>query len=197
MRLRIIAGEFKGRLISVPQTVKTRPTTDRVKESIFNYLSNKIAFEEVHALDLYSGSGSLGFEALSRGAMTVTFVEKNYQPLQTIKQNIDALQVADRCTLVKASSVSFTSRNPEKKYGLIIADPPFFEYDVHQVFYNIKQNSFLDEGGLLLIERSIQTLAQDVEAFGFEPYKRMGDSCLYEFINEETPQQPENTSLTE
>lgn len=184
MRLRIIAGEFKGRLISVPQTVKTRPTTDRVKESIFNYLTNKLDFDEIHALDLYSGSGSLGFEAISRGAISVTFVEKNYLPQQTITQNIDALKVQDRCRVVKASSVSYTARAPEKQYGLILADPPFFEFDIHQVYYNIKSNGFLSPGGILLMERSIQTLAQDVEAFGMEPYKRIGDSCLFEYIQE-------------
>ena len=75
MRMRIISGAFKGRLINVPQSKLIRPTTDRVRETLFNLLNNKIDFNDIEVLDFYSGSGSLGLECISRGAKIFSFIK--------------------------------------------------------------------------------------------------------------------------
>ncbi|MCE1190365.1 MAG: 16S rRNA (guanine(966)-N(2))-methyltransferase RsmD [Ignavibacteria bacterium] len=180
MRLRIISGEFKGRLINVPQTDKTRPTTDRVRESIFNYLMNKIDLDGANVLDMYSGSGSLGFEALSRGAASVMFIEKSSLPYRVLNENIAMLNSQDRCKIVRTSATVFTEHFTEQKFDLILADPPFFSYDIYDAVKNIKQNQLIAPEGLMIIERSIQTLDKDIRGFGFEPYRRLGDTCLFQ-----------------
>ena len=91
--MRIISGEYKGRFINVPKSNLIRPTTDRVRETLFNLLNNMIDFNGIKVLDFYSGSGSLGLECLSRGAKEVHFVEKNFVIYKNLCENIKSLNV--------------------------------------------------------------------------------------------------------
>jgi 16S rRNA (guanine966-N2)-methyltransferase len=179
--MRIIAGEFKGHTIKVPKSKLVRPTTDKTKESIFNYLSNIIDFENLKVLDLYAGSGALGLEALSRGAAEVHFVEKNYPVYKNLIGNIDFLKVSHRTKIFKLSCIKFSSIKANGGYDLILADPPFFKDDIYEVVKNLKKNNYLNENGILLIERSVQTKANDVNNFDIEPIKKLGDSLIYQF----------------
>lgn len=181
MRLRIISGELRGRLIEAPQSDLTRPTTERVRESIFNSLTNKISFDSISVLDLYSGSGSLGFEAISRGAGTVIFTEKNFVPGKALAQNIEKLGLKDVCSIRKQAAIACVKSWTGEPFDLILADPPFFAYDVYEVVNTIKARKLIAPGGLMIIERSIQTKDKDVAAFELEPYRQLGDTCLYEF----------------
>ena len=178
--MRIIAGSLKGRTIKIPKSKLVRPTTDKNREAIFNYLANVFNFEGAIALDLYAGTGALGLETISRGAERVDFVEKNFKIYKNLIENINSLGVADKAKVFKSEADNFTKAT-KNKYHLIIADPPFFHYDVYDVFKNIFENELLEENGLLIIERSIQTKEKDVAAFGAEPIKRLGDSLIYEF----------------
>ena len=180
MRMRIISGIFKGRLINVPQSKFIRPTTDRVRETLFNLLINRIDFDGIEVLDFYSGSGSLGLECISRGAKHVTFVEKNFQIYKNLIENIKSLGVEENCKVAKSEAVDFSKHAPETQYDLILADPPFFKEDVYEVVKNLKANNYLKEDGMIVIERSIQTKANDILNFGVEPFKIIGDACLYE-----------------
>lgn len=179
MPLRIISGSLKGRLINVPQSKLIRPTTDRVRETLFNILNNKINFIGISVLDLYSGSGSLGIEALSRGANSVTFIEKNYKIYLNLLENLKALNLNNQCTVYQTDAVLYTKKTFEK-YDLILADPPFFEFDIYEVVKNIKTNNLINNDGLIIIERSIQTKKQDSNEFGTLPFKIIGDTCLYQ-----------------
>ncbi|MFA6027254.1 MAG: 16S rRNA (guanine(966)-N(2))-methyltransferase RsmD [Ignavibacteriaceae bacterium] len=181
MKLRIISGSLKGRMIKAPDSDLTRPTTDRVRETIFNLLNNKIDFDGISVLDFFSGSGALGFESLSRGAAKVTFVEKNYPIYKNLLENIKALNVEDNCEIAKSDAVQFAKYAAGKKYDLILADPPFFQYSIYDVVKYVFENDLLTNDGYFIIERSIQTLKKDIEGFGKEPFKRIGDTCLYEF----------------
>ncbi len=180
MRMRIISGVFKGRFITVPQSKHIRPTTDRVRETLFNLLNNRIDFNGIEALDFYSGSGSLGLECISRGAKNVTFVEKNFQIYKNLLANIKSLEVEDYCTAVRSEAVAYSKRKPDKQFDLILADPPFFKDDVYEVIINLKLNEFLKEDGMIIIERSIQTKEKDILNFHAEPIKIIGDACIYE-----------------
>ncbi len=107
MRMRIISGIFKGRLINVPQSKEIRPTTDRVRETLFNLLNNRIDFDDIEVLDFYSGSGSLGLECISRGAKHVTFIERNFQIYKNLIENIKSLDVENQCKVVKSEAIDY------------------------------------------------------------------------------------------
>lgn len=181
--MRIISGEFKGRLIQVPQSKDIRPTTDRVRETLFNLLSNKLDFTGLKVLDLYSGSGSLGLESLSRGAEEVHFVERNMFIYKNLINNIASLNVEEKCTVYKMEVLKYAHMGINKDYNLIIADPPFFKDDIYKVVENLLQNKFLNDDGFIIIERSIQTKEKDTANFKVQPFKIIGDACLYEIYN--------------
>ncbi|MBZ0201091.1 MAG: 16S rRNA (guanine(966)-N(2))-methyltransferase RsmD [Ignavibacteriaceae bacterium] len=180
--MRIISGEFKGRLIKVPQSKLIRPTTDRVRETMFNLLNNKLNFDDIKVLDIYAGSGSLGLECLSRGASEVHFVEKNFQIKKNLEQNIASLNAQSKCKVFNLEAVRFSQMFPESGYDLIIADPPFFKDDIYKVVVNLLDNKYLAADSFIFIERSIQTKEKDILNFGIEPFKIIGDACLYEIF---------------
>lgn len=183
MRMRIISGIFKGRFINVPQSKDIRPTTDRVRETLFNLLNNRIDFDGIEVLDFYSGSGSLGLECISRGAKQVTFIERNFQIYKNLLENIKSLGVENQCKVIKSEAIDYSKRLSEKQYDLILADPPFFKDDIYEVLKNLKANNYLKEEGLIIIERSIQTKEKDILHFGVEPFRIIGDACIYEIHN--------------
>jgi len=180
MRMRIISGEFKGRFINVPKSDLIRPTTDRVRETLFNLLNNDIDFNGIKVLDIYAGSGSLGLECLSRGVESVDFVEKNFVIYKNLNENIISLGAEEKCKIYKMEALKFSCKKHEQQYDLILADPPFFKYDIYEVVKNLLNNNFLTENGKIIIERSKQTKEKDIEAFGIEPFKLIGDTCLYQ-----------------
>lgn len=181
MRMRIISGEMKGRLINVPESRFIRPTTDRVRETLFNLINNRISFHEISVLDLYAGSGALGLECISRGAASVHFVENNPVIYKNLQENIAQLKVSEKCTIYKMEAARFTLQTQKPGYDLILADPPFFKDDIYKTVRNIMQNKLLaDHESPLFIERSVQTRENDTAEFGKEPLKIVGDACLYE-----------------
>ncbi len=180
MRLRIISGIYKGRLIKVPQSKLIRPTTDRVRETLFNVLTNKIIFPGISVLELYAGSGAAGLECISRGASKVTFVEKNFQIYKNLIENITSLNAKESCQAVKSTSKDFIKKFSDKAFDLILADPPFSDDNIYSVVENIKEKSLLNRNGILIIERSIKTKANDTHHFKGEPIKIIGSTCLYE-----------------
>src|SRR5665811_1134619 len=99
--MRIISGKFKGRTITSPNSKFIRPMTDRVRVNLFDILTNKIDFNGVKVLDMYSGSGSLGLECLSRGAEKVHFVERNFIIYKNLVKNIMSLNVETQCKIFK------------------------------------------------------------------------------------------------
>ncbi|OLC43960.1 MAG: 16S rRNA (guanine(966)-N(2))-methyltransferase RsmD [Gemmatimonadetes bacterium 13_1_40CM_3_65_8] len=121
--LRIIAGEFKGRRLKVPSGRTVRPTGDRVREAWFSILQQAIPGARV--LDLFAGSGALGFEALSRGAVSVDFVETRRSSLAILKANSEALKVEDRVTIHRTDAVRFAERLEPGQFDVAFADPPY------------------------------------------------------------------------
>lgn len=124
--MRIIAGTYRSRSIITPKGDGTRPTTDRARESLFNILSHNFDLEDATVLDLFAGSGAFGFEALSRGASHVTFIEKDRKALEAISENIQALDVEKVVSVVKLDVYKWLSA-ASGAYDLIFADPPYDE----------------------------------------------------------------------
>jgi 16S rRNA (guanine966-N2)-methyltransferase len=129
MAIRIIAGDFGGRIIKTPDTSQTHPMGERERGAIFNALLSDL--QNAAVLDLFAGSGALGLEALSRKAQTAHFVEKSRPALVTITSNIAALHLQDRARVFPISVQNFINSPPEnqQKYDLIFADPPYQNYD--------------------------------------------------------------------
>ena len=121
--IRIIAGEFKGRRLKTPQGGTARPTANRVREAWFSILQRQVA--GARTLDLFAGSGALGFEALSRGAVSTEFVEVNRASLAALKENAESLKVEDRVTIHRMDGLRFAERLQPGQYDVAFADPPY------------------------------------------------------------------------
>lgn len=181
--MRIISGIYRGRSIKTPNPKYTRPTTGIVKESIFNMLQNSFEFSDALVLDIYAGSGSLGIEALSRGAGEVHFVEQNFSVYKVLNANIGLLDSGNKCKVLKRNALKFSKMENHSEYNLILADPPFFKDDIHEVFETLLERNYLKQNGIFIIERSIQTQEKDEKVFETEPKKRIGDSLIYWYEN--------------
>lgn len=182
--MRIIAGIHKGRKLKVPSEKFTRPSTDQLKESLFNYLNNIIDFDQMKVLDIYAGSGALGLESLSRGAEIIHFVEKNYPVINVLNENIAMIAAEEKCKIYKMNATKFSNLSEHEKYDLIFADPPYNDDEIYETAKNILQNNFLEDEGLFIIERSAQTKGKDIAAFKSEPIKRIGDTLIYQLGSE-------------
>lgn len=121
--MRVVAGTARGRTIDAPPGSSTRPTSDRVRESIFNALGSLDLVVDATVLDLFAGSGALGIEALSRGAAHATFVESDRRAVAVIRANLERCGFTDRSTVVVADARSFVSRQPHVDLALV--DPPY------------------------------------------------------------------------
>ncbi len=127
--MRVIAGTFRGRMLDAPPGRTTRPMTDRVKETLFNILGHRFEtpgeLPGFAVLDVFCGPGSLGLEALSRGARAVTFVERDRAALRSLRQNIQTLRVSDVCTILPDNAWSMRPPHRPEGFGLIFVDPPY------------------------------------------------------------------------
>lgn len=121
--MQIIGGQFRSRKLKSPKGMRTRPTASRVREALFN--SIQIYVEDARVLDLFSGSGALGLEAISRGAASVTFVEKDPFALQALKENIAMLDVKKQCQVVAGDVFKWIRQQRNPAFDLILADPPY------------------------------------------------------------------------
>jgi len=121
--MRVVSGSAGGRRISVPEGMATRPTTDRVREAIFNSLYSLDEIDDARVLDLFAGSGAMGIEALSRGAASATFVESDRRALKVLEHNLDSLGFDDVSAVVCADGPLYLDR--ARPYDLLLLDPPY------------------------------------------------------------------------
>lgn len=125
-RLRIIAGEFGGRMINADVTRATHPMGDRVRSAMFASLDSRGVVNGARVLDAFAGTGSVGLEALSRGAGSVVFLEKDRAAVKVIRENIESLGVEDRVKVINTTVSNWLeTRDEQVKYDLIFADPPY------------------------------------------------------------------------
>lgn len=145
--IRIIAGQHRGRKLPVLMADGLRPTTDRVKETVFNWLMPYI--QDATCLDCFAGSGGLGFEALSRGAKSVTFIELNKAAAQQLKENKTLLK-ANNVDIVSTNAINFLQQN-QQAYSLVFIDPPFRKGLAQQAAQALAQQG-LSENALIYVE---------------------------------------------
>jgi 16S rRNA (guanine(966)-N(2))-methyltransferase RsmD len=150
--MRIIGGRYKGKKLLSPKNDKTRPTSDRVKEAIFNIIFDKV--EDAVVIDAFSGSGALGIEALSRGAKKVYFIDKDYLAAELIKRNLEDLE-GDRKIIRAEAKTAFRSLAGEGvKADLIFLDPPYSAGLYEGAVKDIADNNLLDTDGLVILEKA-------------------------------------------
>lgn len=123
--MKIIAGEFGGHGLKSPPGHETRPSTARVRESLFSLVDARLYLDGAEVLDLFAGTGALGLEALSRGAALVTFVESDGQVLDYARENAEKLGVEDRCIFIQGDAVDYLEQYSGPELDLIMADPPY------------------------------------------------------------------------
>jgi 16S rRNA (guanine966-N2)-methyltransferase len=121
--MRVVAGEFRGRRLVAPEGDTTRPTTDMVREAMFNSLASMGIVDGAEVIDLFAGSGALGIEALSRGAAHCTFVERDRAALTALRANHDTLGLRDRATVAQSDAVAWSAAPRQADLALI--DPPY------------------------------------------------------------------------
>jgi len=150
--MRIISGTLARRKITPPKNFELRPTTDVAKEGLFNILNNKLYFDEVKVLDLFSGTGSISFEFISRGAVSVTAVENNYKHYKFINEVKNSLNL-ENLIPVKADVFKFLQIN-KSAFSVIFADPPFNMMNLSELPGLVLQGNHLSDDGIFILEHS-------------------------------------------
>ncbi len=175
--MRVIAGKAKGMKLKAPDGLTVRPTADRVKEALFNIIGSYII--NARFIDLYAGSGAIGIEALSRGAHSCIFIEKQRKNFLVIKENLGKTGFEESARLIMAEvNKALVILNGEKiKADLIYLDPPYNCPDLTSVVNRVLELKIIAENGLLIAEHAYKN-RQWAEAYGSVRQKKYGDTCL-------------------
>lgn len=162
--MRVIAGEFKGRSLKAVPGKTTRPTTDKIKEAVFQMIGP--FFNGGNGLDLFAGSGALGIEAISRGLDRVIFIDKHPDAIHTIQQNVDLLHIKDQveCFRTDAHRALKAVAKRDLQFKLILLDPPYQKLDFEKMLTKIIELNILEPGGIIYCEHdSKETLPGSIE----------------------------------
>ncbi len=174
--MRVISGKFKGRQLVTFKADHIRPTTDRVKESIFNILQQDIPNAKV--LDLFSGTGNLAIEAYSREAQKVVAVESNLKSINIIKENLSLLKIKD-IEVVKQDAFKYIQTYKGDKFDIVFIDPPFTEALAHSVLQAISKSALFHENTQVLIESAKKEHIEDqYGSLGLIDRRLFGDKIL-------------------
>lgn len=151
--MRIIAGEWRGRRLHAPPGLDTRPTADRVRETLFSMLVSRLdSFEGLRVADLFAGSGALGLEALSRGAAFTCFVESDSKAAAAIRANAAELGASDRVQILGGSALALPRADP---FDLILADPPYAAGSGTAAVRAVTTAGWLAPGGWMSVETAL------------------------------------------
>ena len=183
--MRIVAGTAKGRRLKTLKGMNTRPTADRIKESLFNVIYTSV--KDAVVLDLFAGTGNLGCEALSRGASMVFFVDKSGLSIQTIKDNVNNLGFADRAQVYRKDVFAFlkglSGRGPT--FDLIFIDPPYGEQLLVPTIELISDMDILKDDGMVIAEHSaMDSIPQSIGQFRIKRQKMYGSTAVTFFVKD-------------
>lgn len=168
--MRVIAGSAKRLQLKTIEGLDTRPTTDRIKETLFNMITNDIA--DCNFMDLFSGSGGIGIEALSRGASHAAFVEQSKKAMNCIKDNLAFTKLADRAEIYEMDVISALKRMENKRsYDFIFMDPPYNQLLEKKVLEYLSQSNIVSEYCTIIVEASLETDFSYASELGFEIIK--------------------------
>ena len=148
--MRIVGGKYKGRIFNPGKKFTARPTTDIAKEALFNILENRYEFSTKTILDLFSGTGSISYEFLSRGCKHAVLVEKNFNHIRFIQSVIENLEI-ENVNILKADAFLYVQKSAQK-FDIIFADPPYDLANINEIPDLIFKNELLHSEGILIVE---------------------------------------------
>ena len=175
--IRIIAGQWRGRKLPVVSVQGLRPTPNRVRETLFNWLQAHI--HQARCLDLFAGSGAIGFEAASRGAEHVVMVEKHHKAAQQLRQNLKTIN-ADNISIKNTDAYHYLESKPEP-FNIIFLDPPFRKGHLNKILDQIINNQLLLKDGFIYLEQELENQL-DFSQWGLHPHKQTKAGQLEAFL---------------
>lgn len=152
--MRVISGTARGKVLQAVPGLGTRPTTDRVKESVFNIIQTYVRGARV--LDLFAGTGQMGIEALSRGAESADFVDKDRAAQQVIRKNLELARVEDRGVVHGCAAEGFLAGCPKKSVDIVFLDPPYGGKLLENALFAIQRFDILTTDGIIICESAVE-----------------------------------------
>ncbi len=174
--MRVISGQARGLKLASPEGLDTRPTLDRVKEAMFNIISPHLPADS--ALDLFSGSGALGIEALSRGTRRGVFVEQNASARRILEQNLGRARMTERSEVIAGDAFTYLSKTSER-FDIIFLDPPYNKGLLTQAICDIAKYSCLKPDGIIVAEGEVGGEAPSGEGFEILKSAKYGKTMVY------------------
>jgi len=174
-KIRIIAGLWRSRQLTVAPLASVRPTGNRIRETVFNWLQRDIA--GARCLDLFAGSGAMGFEALSRGATQVVFIEQHPIAVEYLLRNAHQLN-AEQADIKQSNAMTFLTTPPAAGFDIVFLDPPFDENLLESCLAQLKENNFLNSPAKIYLEHN-QPLSQITLPAGFELIRHQKAGQVY------------------
>ena len=170
--MRVISGKARRTVLKTLEGLDTRPTTDRIKETLFNMINSEMY--DCSFLDLFSGSGGIGIEALSRGAKKAVFVENNRKAVDCIKENLEKTRLKESASVYEMDVLGYIKKAKVsgERFDVIFMDPPYNKEIEKDVLYSLADSSIIDEDTLIIIEASMETKFDYLDELGFSVEKR-------------------------
>ena len=170
--MRIIAGKFRGRNLKSPSSNAIRPTSDRLRESVFNILVHAYGdpITDTRVLDLFAGTGALGLEAMSRGAEYVLFVEEAAEARALIRENVEALSLTGESKIFRRDASYLGEIGPIEPFGLVFCDPPYGQGLAEKALTSARAGKWLAPSALAVVEEAVKAGFKAPE--GFEELER-------------------------
>ena len=179
--MRIVGGKFKGHAITPPAGQATRPTTERVRESLFNILAHGIAGFDIagaRVLDLFAGTGAMGLEALSRGARFCQFVDDSAESRGLIRRNADALGAIGLCKIWRRDATELGPCAPQPAFDLVFADPPYGKGLGEKALASLVAGRWLNPGAVVVLEEALKSPVGAVAGLELADERDYGDTKL-------------------
>ena len=161
--MRVVAGTAKGATLFSPRGTKIRPTSDYVKENLFNIIGDDV--RGAAFLDLFAGTGAIGIEALSRGAVAATFVDISRVSVDLTKKNLGKVRLSEKSRVIQADVLAAVKRLSGQKYDIIFLDPPYFDGFVEKTLEEIHRAAILADGGCIIVEAGQPFVIPQPEGF--------------------------------
>lgn len=171
--MRVISGSARGLKLKTPDGLETRPTADRIKESLFNIIAPYLY--EADFLDIFSGSGGIGIEALSRGSRSAIFIDSSKKSVDVIKENLKASRLEEKAIVLNMDISNAFTLLKDKKFDIIFMDPPYSKGLTEKAIDLIEKYDLLKEDGVIIAEQSVDEILQETETFEIfriKDYKR-------------------------
>lgn len=167
--MRVIAGTARSLPLKTPQGLDTRPTTDRIKETLFNIIQGDIP--GCVFVDLFCGSGGIGIEALSRGARKAYFAENAKEPLSCLSDNLKFTRFEDRAVILRQDAVASLTGIPEKEVDILFMDPPYGQEQERRVLEALRGMRYVTDNTMIIVEAALDTQMDYAKELGFCVYR--------------------------